>query len=517
MVGLVRVVCPSCETEPSTHAAAGDACAACGTTLIQVRPEEDLVGTVIEGRFEILAKLAKGGMGTVYRALQRSTSREVALKVVDRRLEEDAAAVMRFVREARLASQLAHPNTVSIVDFGQAANGRLYLVMELVRGKTLQEVIAASGALALSRITRIGIQLCDALEAAHAVSIVHRDLKLENVMLLDGPPDRDHVKVLDFGLARSLANPDSRFTATGVIAGTPRYLAPEVLFDGAPSSPAQDLYALGVVLGELARGTPMWSARTLEALVALKATGKPELDGMPDALRALVTDLLAAEPTARPTATAARAALQAIERTLSIGPTPTPIPIPIALDATRQLSSQPASAASASIPAGSSSWLVPEPSMPPSAAFAPPSAKATELAVDPEWERERAARVAAASPPPAKQAPPPAPVLAKVAAVVVVAGAAIGLAWWYTAKKPASEPPARAADRSVPATPGSISLKIHAASTLAITFDGHAVGETPLTIQVPKSAKSILVQARSDGRLLTKQVVLDHDQTVEFP
>src|SRR5688500_17809265 len=181
----MAIVCSSCDSEPAADATAGAKCRACGELLIVVDTRDPLVGSTLDGRFEVLAPLGKGGMGVVYRAKQLSIGREVAIKVLDRRIESDVASVKRFFREAKVASALAHPNTVPIVDFGQSKEGRLYLVMELVRGHTLHEEVLRVGALSLARCVTIGIQLCDALEVAHGMAIVHRDLKLENVMLLD--------------------------------------------------------------------------------------------------------------------------------------------------------------------------------------------------------------------------------------------------------------------------------------------------------------------------------------------
>ena len=300
------MVCANCDAEGSV---AGTPCPSCGTLLVQIKDDEDLVGTTIDGRFELVGKLGKGGMGTVYRAKQISIGREVALKLIDRRFEGDVVAVKRFLREAQLASKLAHPNTVGVIDFGQTSGGRLYLAMELVRGRTLFD----AGVQPLDHVVRIGVQLCDALEAAHAIGIVHRDLKLENVILLDG--DRDLVKVLDFGLARSLLDPEGRATEAGLIAGTPRYLPPEVALDGAPPAPAQDLYALGVLLGELAGAGTMWDAPTLESLFTQKAHGVPNLEGLPAALRSIVGKLIDPSPASRPDAAATRAMLQKIDIT----------------------------------------------------------------------------------------------------------------------------------------------------------------------------------------------------------
>src|SRR5262249_52062054 len=152
---------------------------------------DSLIGQVVDGRYEIRAKLGQGGMGTVYRAWQASVEREVAIKVIHAGFSRDSVAVHRFEREARLASKLSQPNTVSVIDFGRTPDNRLFLAMELIRGRTLHQVLAEVGAFSPERVARIGVQICDALEAAHALGIVHRDLKLENVIVLDDPPGRD--------------------------------------------------------------------------------------------------------------------------------------------------------------------------------------------------------------------------------------------------------------------------------------------------------------------------------------
>ena len=135
------------------------ACVACGGKVVAMRaPEDVLIGRVLDDRFEIRSLLGVGGMGAVYRAYQRSTDREVAIKIIDPRQMSDVNAVRRFLREAKLASQLAHPNTVSVFDFGQSADGYLYLVMELVKGRTLSEILRERP-LGLDSAVRIAEQL----------------------------------------------------------------------------------------------------------------------------------------------------------------------------------------------------------------------------------------------------------------------------------------------------------------------------------------------------------------------
>lgn len=304
------IVCSNCEVAPAASAQAGDACAACKERLIVVDTDDDLIGKTIDGRFEVVAPLGKGGMGVVYRAKQLSIGREIALKVLDRAIEKDVKAIQRFFREAKLASALQHPNTVPVIDFGQHTDGRLFMAMELVNGTTLLQSLNRQGAFPVARVVAIGTQLCDALEAAHELQIVHRDLKLENVMLVG-----KHLKVLDFGLARSLVDPTTAMTATGLVSGTPRYLAPEIALDGAPPSPSQDMYAIGVMLAEMAIGRPLWTAPTMEALFIKKQETEASIAEVPAALKPLVRRLLSDHAVQRPTAAETRQLLREIDGT----------------------------------------------------------------------------------------------------------------------------------------------------------------------------------------------------------
>ncbi len=303
---LLHRLCPTCDREIHEDR---PTCPECGGKLVEVRDEVDnTVGTVIDDRFEVRAKIGQGGMGTVYRAWQKSIGREVAIKLMDRSYSRDTMAVRRFFREARLASQLSQPNSVSVFDFGQAADGRLFIAMELIRGRTLHEVVQTEGAFSIERCVRIGTQICDALEAAHTLGIVHRDLKLENVIVLDHPPGRNLIKVLDFGLAKNIRDPGSRATESGIVVGTPRYMSPEAATLGT-TGPAGDLYSLGVILGELSVGKPMWSGDTLTELIAQKMDPRAAVARAPAALRPLLARLLDPDPDHRPTAEQARSLL----------------------------------------------------------------------------------------------------------------------------------------------------------------------------------------------------------------
>ncbi|MGE3544782.1 MAG: serine/threonine-protein kinase [Kofleriaceae bacterium] len=267
----------------------------------------DLIGQMIAGRFEIRGKLGEGGMGAVYRAVQRSVNREVALKLMTARYSRDAEAIARFQREAQLACQLSHPNIVTVFDHGQSETGQLFIAMELLRGRTLLDAVRREGAFTIDRIVEIGQQASDGLEAAHAMAIVHRDLKLDNVMLVDQPSGRELVKLLDFGLATS--EDALNVTAIGMVVGTPRYVAPEHTTTGRAEA-ASDVYALGVILGELALGGPLWEGDDLAELLRIKLHPGSVIARLPPALRRSVGAMLDPAPHQRPTAAEARSALQ---------------------------------------------------------------------------------------------------------------------------------------------------------------------------------------------------------------
>ena len=286
-------LCPACDVELADAAA----CPHCGTPCISICAGRDAhLGRVLDGRYEIRAVLGSGGMGTVYRAWQRSVDREVAVKLIHERYRRDVTWIRRFLREARLASRLRHPHTVGILDFGQTDEGDLFLAMELLEGRTLAEVLRTDGAFDVERTVKLGAQICDALSAAHDRGIVHRDLKPQNILILDEPSHRDFVKVLDFGLAKALGD---AVDPTTELVGTPFYMAPELL-GGEPPSPASDLYALGVMLCMAHLGRSPFASASLAALLVEKAgfTDLPREIGAP--LRPILGELLAPNPARRP-------------------------------------------------------------------------------------------------------------------------------------------------------------------------------------------------------------------------
>jgi serine/threonine protein kinase len=249
-------------------------------------------------------------MGVVYEAVQLSMRRPVAVKVVRQELGRDLTITQRFLREARLLMSIAHPNIVEVYDYGETDSGRLYLVMELLRGNSLDVILAHEGPFPPRRTCSLGIQLCDALTAAHMQGVVHRDLKPANVVLTPG--FGDWLKVLDFGLAKHLGESSTELTFTGAVVGTPMYMPPEAIRSDAPD-PRSDLYALGCILHELLSGAPPFGGESSAIVLArqLDDLPPPLPADVPAELRKLVNRLLAKDPTARPrTAADVRAVLE---------------------------------------------------------------------------------------------------------------------------------------------------------------------------------------------------------------
>lgn len=261
-------------------------------------PRDPLIGTTLDGRFEVKRLLGRGGMGAVYLASQPSVGREVALKVLHGQFLGDEVLVKRFEREIRLCAQLNHPNVVTVHDAG-VSNGHLFMAMECLTGQSLAQLLEV-GPVPMPRAVHLVAQVCEALSAAHARGIIHRDIKPSNVMVLDEPAGRDLVKVLDFGIAS--VQEGERLTKTHGVMGSPNAIAPEVIRNATNVSPQADLYAVGTLLFELLTGKPPFGADSANAVFMRQvATTPPSLPAtFPPALVALVAELIDPEPSRRP-------------------------------------------------------------------------------------------------------------------------------------------------------------------------------------------------------------------------
>src|SRR5262249_41538492 len=238
-----------------------------------MRPQDPNIGRdLLNGQFQILQKIGSGGMGSVYKAAQPAMNRMVAVKILHPKLTGRKDLVSRFRREARAMSHLEHPNTVKVLLYGELDDGSLYIVMEYLEGKNLNQVVRKEGPLSAERAVPILIQVCGALQEAHLQGIIHRDLKPENIFLSTNGGLRDYPKVLDFGLAkvteRELRPGSIMLTQEGMVFGTPEFMSPEQA-QGKVLNPRSDIYSLAVILYEgLTRKLPSDAKTPMEYIQA---------------------------------------------------------------------------------------------------------------------------------------------------------------------------------------------------------------------------------------------------------
>jgi eukaryotic-like serine/threonine-protein kinase len=252
-----------------------------------------MTGTIASGRYRIEHELGEGGMATVYLARDEELDRAVAIKILHEHLAGDEAFHARFLREARLASRLSHPNVVRVYDAGES-EGRPFIVMECVRGAPL----ARSGRLPGDRVVELGVQACLGLQHAHDAGLIHRDVKPANLLVRDDGV----LKIADFGIARAVES--TRYTQVGTVLGTAAYLAPERV-SGSDATSASDVYALGAVLYELLTGRAPYTFDSLADLAEQQTDGMivPVRDvapSVPTELEAAVMHALARDPRFRP-------------------------------------------------------------------------------------------------------------------------------------------------------------------------------------------------------------------------
>jgi serine/threonine protein kinase len=273
-------------------------------TTVQLR--DPLVGTVLDRRFRIDFQLAAGGFGAIYQATDVHSNVEVALKVLHAKLARDPNVIERFRREAATLSNLRDPHTIRAFEFGEASDGTLYIVMELLHGESLYQQFHAHGPMPWRRVVHIARGVCSSLAEAHACGIVHRDLKPANIHLETRDADTDFVKVLDFGIAKIVhggGQERTELTQAGQMIGTVDYMSPEQMVGGEMTG-RSDIYTLGTVIYEMITGRmPFADAQTATAILAAVLTRTPEPVShhtpVPPALDEIVARCLERDPQKR--------------------------------------------------------------------------------------------------------------------------------------------------------------------------------------------------------------------------
>jgi serine/threonine protein kinase len=293
--------CPKCGVE---YPDSNTLCPVDGVAL--EKDGDSLIGTTLAGKYRIDARLNEGGMGTVYRGTHVLMDKTVAIKVLRPSLAADEKIVARFSREARAASRISHPNALSVTDFGEDESGNVFLVMEFLSGKTLKQVIRDEGPLPLAKVVDITRQVGDALNAAHSQGVVHRDLKSDNIMLLD-TTSGDHAKVLDFGIAKineADGVVDTNLTAPNLVIGTPQYMSPEQCSQDSEIDARSDIYSFGVILFEMLVGHVPFAGDS-PTMVMVKHLQEPvpsvleEREDLPAAVARVVSRAMAKLPSNR--------------------------------------------------------------------------------------------------------------------------------------------------------------------------------------------------------------------------
>lgn len=288
--------------------------------MIEVK--DPFVGRTLDEKYSVEERLGAGGMGAVYRARHLLMDRPVAIKFLHQRLIEDEAARVRFQIEARAAVLLQHSNAVSVTDFGQTSEGCVYIVMELLEGRTLREILSREAPIETARAVSIMLQVSDAVAAAHEAGIIHRDLKPSNILVTQSANQPAVVKVLDFGIAKLASDKldDATLVQRETIIGTPRYMAPEQS-NGYELTPAADVYSLGVILYEMMTGMAPFTGSTPSEIAQKHANDQPHLPreivaAIPEEVERVVLHALEKSPGDRPANAAEfrRELLEAAER-----------------------------------------------------------------------------------------------------------------------------------------------------------------------------------------------------------
>ncbi len=279
-----------------------------GSYLVPL-PSDPLLGALIDERYRVESLIAKGAVGSVYKAKQELLGRQVALKVLHGYLGADPESLVRFHREAKAISRLEHPNLLTLYDFGMTADGQPYFVMDLLNGTTLAKVLSNEGRLDARRALTIVKQVLEALSEAHKKGIVHRDIKPPNIVLVEKEETKEFVKLVDFSIAKMADNSTIdpvQLTVDGIICGSPAYMSPEQC-RGSDVDGRSDIYSIGIVLFEALTGKRPFSAKDLVSLMYLHVNDEPpklsEVEPdlqFPPVLEEMISSTLAKDPASRP-------------------------------------------------------------------------------------------------------------------------------------------------------------------------------------------------------------------------
>jgi serine/threonine-protein kinase len=264
--------CPQCGREFASNERI---CPSDGSVLKdKVSIEDQAIGRTLDGKYRIDGFLKRGGMGSVFRGTHVLLNKPVAVKLIRPELVTSQDIVERFFREARAAAKLSHPNIVTVHDLGQTDDGTLYIIMEIVDGRSLKDVIVSEGPWAPSRALRFCRGVASALSVAHRNGIVHRDLKPQNIMVARDSEGNESPKLLDFGIAKTLEPDSPALTSTGMVLGTPHYMSAEQA-KGMPADQRSDIYALGVILYEMLVGEVPFDDKSIPSILVKHLTEPP--------------------------------------------------------------------------------------------------------------------------------------------------------------------------------------------------------------------------------------------------
>jgi serine/threonine-protein kinase len=488
---------------------------------IETVKAEELLGQVLDGRYRVDAVLGAGGMGMVFKGMQTSMGRPIALKTLHPQLAMAPTFFERFRREAEIASRLKHPNIITIYDFGRTADGLCYFVMEYLEGESLRQRVKRQGAMTLREAVAVLEQVALGLGHAHQAKVIHRDIKPHNIMIseVDGS---EYVKVLDFGLVKAIEEEEEEhLTSTGQVLGTPQYMPPEQA-GGEVVDQRSDLYSLTGVLYYCLTGHSPFGANTVRKALTASLTGKvPPIATyrvgapVPPALDEFVARGLMPEKDDRfQTADEFIANLQASVKGLT--------------DA--QLDAAPEFVADASKDPGSGSSSASRKSS--SASRSRPPSKAVS-AVSRALPKSSSSRIEVAEQTPPSmpsKAPPPKQgsslvvIVAGVAAAVVLVG--VGVAWKMTRgdDKPAvvvvtSGPPVPVKPPVEPAPRVATTVKVTLTTTPAgaeVVEDKVMVGVTPLTLDWPRGTTRTLSFRLANYKPVEKVLRPETDQALDF-